>query len=94
MMLWPPDLKRLKNSALGKYISKYMTPTIEVVRLLTLAPMALGAWNHNFWFIAVAYSFVCLVQWASFPTPRRAFSHEIRVTAESPLGTQQSLVIS
>jgi hypothetical protein len=27
MMIWPPDLERLKRTALGQYISKYMTPT-------------------------------------------------------------------
>ena len=47
MMIWPPDLERLKNSPLGKYISEYMTPTIEAVRLLALVPMAWGAWIHD-----------------------------------------------
>lgn len=47
MMIWPPDLERLKNSALGNYMSKYMTRIIEAVRLMTLAPMAWGAWTHN-----------------------------------------------
>lgn len=71
MMLWPPDLKRLKNSALGKYISKYMTLTIEVVRLLTLAAMAWEAWNHNFWFIALGL-LILLFAWCNgLVFPRR-----------------------
>lgn len=53
MMIWPPDLERMKNSALGNYISKYMTPTIEAIRLLSLVPMAWGAWIHNLWLIAL-----------------------------------------
>ena len=62
MMLWPPDLERLKKSALGKYASKYMTPAAEVVRFLTLVPMAWGAWIHNSWFIALGL-LVLLMAW-------------------------------
>jgi hypothetical protein len=45
MMIWPPDVENVKNSSFGNYVSKYMTPKIEVVRLLTLVPMAWGAWT-------------------------------------------------
>src|SRR5215469_11082625 len=41
-MIWPPDLERLKRSVLGQYISKYMTRTVEVIRFLSLVPMAWG----------------------------------------------------
>ena len=51
MMIWPPKVENVKNSPLGKYVSKYMSPTIEVVRLLTLVPMAWGAWTHHTWLI-------------------------------------------
>jgi hypothetical protein len=51
MMVWPPDLEQLKNSPLGKYISKHMTAAVEAIRFLTLIPMAWGAWIHNPWFI-------------------------------------------
>ena len=44
MMMWPPNLEKMKNSPLGNYISKYMTSTIEAIRLLSLAPMA---WEHG-----------------------------------------------
>jgi hypothetical protein len=47
MMIWPPDLERIKNSRFGGYIKKYITPIVETIRLLTLAPMAYGAWFHE-----------------------------------------------
>jgi hypothetical protein len=40
-------LEVLKASKLGRYVKQYMTPTIEVIRLLTLVPMAYGAWKHT-----------------------------------------------
>lgn len=64
MMIWPPDLEGLKNSSLGKYVSKYMTPTIEAVRLLTLVPMAWGAWTHRLQFIVLGL-FVLLLAWCN-----------------------------
>jgi hypothetical protein len=47
LMKWAPDLERIKNSALGHYLKVYMTPAVELARLLTLAPMAYGAWEHE-----------------------------------------------
>ena len=64
MMIWPPDLERLKNSPLGNYVSKYMTPTIEALRLLTLVPMAWGAWTHRLRWIALGL-IVLLLAWCS-----------------------------
>ena len=63
-MIWLPNLERLKNSRLGNYVSKYMTPTIEVVRLLTLVPMAWGAWVHNLGLIALGLV-ILLLAWCS-----------------------------
>jgi hypothetical protein len=40
MLKWTPDLEKLKRSAFGRYIEKYMTPFIEAIRLLSLIPMA------------------------------------------------------
>lgn len=48
MLKWTPDLEKLKRSSFGRYIKKYMTQFIELTRLLTLVPMAYGAWNHDF----------------------------------------------
>lgn len=71
MMIWPPDLERLRNSSLGKYVSKCMTPTIEAVRLLTLVPMAWGAWTHRLQLIALGL-FVLLLAWCNgLILPRR-----------------------
>jgi hypothetical protein len=64
MMVWPPDLERLKNSSLGRYLSKYMTPTIEAVRLQTLVPMAWGGWIHSLWPIALGM-LVLLLAWCN-----------------------------
>ena len=64
MIIWPPDLERLKNSSLGRYVSKYMTPTIEAVRFLTLVPMAWGAWIHSFSLIGLGL-LVLLLAWCN-----------------------------
>lgn len=60
MMIWPPDLERLKRSVLGQYISKFMTRTVEVIRFLSLVPMAWGAWFHNFWIIVLGLEILLL----------------------------------
>jgi hypothetical protein len=64
MMIWPPDLERLKNSSLGNYVSKYMTPTIEAVRFPTLVPMGWGAWSHKFSLIGLGL-LVLLLAWCN-----------------------------
>jgi hypothetical protein len=72
MMIWPPDLEKLKNSALGNYISKYMTPAIEAIRFLTLIPMAWGAWIHSLSLICLGL-LILLVAWCKgliFPQRR------------------------
>lgn len=53
MMKWPPDLERLKSSPLGRYIKRNMTPAIEALRLISLVPMAYGAWKHQFLYVLV-----------------------------------------
>ena len=53
MMIWAPELGGMKNSALGNYISKYMIPIVEVVRFLSLVPMAGGTWSRHVWLIAL-----------------------------------------
>jgi|SRR5215469_5579301 len=63
-MIWPPHLERLKRSVLGQYISKYMTRTVEVIRFLSLVPMAWGAWIHNFWMIVLGLV-ILLLAWCS-----------------------------
>lgn len=72
MMIWPPDLGRLKNSSLGKYVSKYMTPTIEAVRLLTLVPMGWGAWTQSLRWIALGLVVLVLAWCNGLLLPRHA----------------------
>jgi hypothetical protein len=63
----------MKNSPLGNYISKYMTSTIEAIRLLSLVPMAWGAWIHNLWSIALGF-LILLLAWCNRPTTSRVAS--------------------
>ena len=70
MMIWPPDLEKLKNSSFGKYIAKHMTPTVEAIRFLSLAPMGWGAWAHNLWFIGLGLLIV-LLAWCNGLIRRR-----------------------
>lgn len=49
---------------LGQYFSKYMTRTVEVIRFLSLAPMAWGAWIHNFWIIVIGLA-ILLLAWCN-----------------------------
>lgn len=62
MMASPLDLEKLKNSRLGRYVSRYMTPAIEVVRLLTLVPMASGAWTHHIWLIVLGLAMLLMAR--------------------------------
>ena len=64
MLKWTPNLEKLKRSAFGRYIKKYMTPFIELTRLLTLVPMAYGAWSHDFRFIVLALV-ILVVAWCN-----------------------------
>ncbi|HEX8878461.1 MAG TPA: hypothetical protein VF749_00440 [Candidatus Acidoferrum sp.] len=64
MMIWPPNVENVKNSPFGKYVLQYMTPTIEAVRLLTLVPMAWGAWTHHIWLIELGLVLL-LLAWSN-----------------------------
>jgi hypothetical protein len=41
------DLEALERTVLGTYVRRYMTPTIQVVRLCGFLAMAIGAWYHS-----------------------------------------------
>jgi hypothetical protein len=69
MIRWRPDLEALRQSALGRYIGKYMTPVVQAVRLLSLVPMAYGAWVHDFTFIVVGLVILALA-WGNGLTRR------------------------
>lgn len=64
MMKWPPDLERLKSSRLGRYIKKSMPPGIEGLRLISLVPMAYGAWKHRVGYILLGL-LVLVVAWCN-----------------------------
>jgi hypothetical protein len=40
------DLEALKRSALVLYVGRYMTPTMQVLRVCGFLAMAAGAWYH------------------------------------------------
>jgi hypothetical protein len=64
MITWPPDLERLKRSALGRYVSTCMTPAIELTRLLSLVPLAYGAWTHEIRYVLFGL-LVLVVAWCN-----------------------------
>jgi len=73
MMIWPPvsDLERIRASVSGKYLKRSMTPAVEATRLLSLLPMAFGAWEHTFWptWLGIV---ILIVAWANgFLFPRK-----------------------
>lgn len=45
------NLKKLKKSSFGTYIQRFMTKSMEIVRLLGFAIMILGAWFNLIWVI-------------------------------------------
>jgi hypothetical protein len=54
------NLEPYKQSAVGKYISKYMTHTMEAIRGLGMIAMAFGAWWHAVWLILVGAAVIIL----------------------------------
>ena len=56
------NLEKQKSSRFGIYVRKYMTRTMEMLRLLGYILMALGAWHHTPWIIALGF-FMILGAW-------------------------------
>jgi hypothetical protein len=56
------NLEKYKESRFGKYISRYMTRTIEMIRFAGYAIMAIGAWFHAIWLIPLGL-LVILLGW-------------------------------
>jgi hypothetical protein len=64
------DFTRIKDSARGRYLKRYMTPAMEAVRLAGTIPISLGAWFHIPWLIPVGLA-VTVFGWVRgllFPT--------------------------
>jgi hypothetical protein len=40
------SLERQRDSTLGRYVARWMSPAAEVVRLIGFAVSAVGAWRH------------------------------------------------
>jgi hypothetical protein len=73
IMLLTMDFTWIKESAVGRYLAWEMTPAMQALRLAGTIPMALGAWYHQWWAIALGLLIV-LFGWLRgliFP-PRRA----------------------
>ena len=46
-LIWLADLEPRKQSPLGRYVAKYMTPSMQEARFAGNAVMALGAWYRR-----------------------------------------------
>lgn len=57
------DLTYLKQSKLGKYMKKYMTKHMEILRSIGYLPMVIGAWFHLFILIPIG---LCIILFAWF----------------------------
>jgi hypothetical protein len=44
-------LERYRDSAAGRYVLRYMTPSAQAVRFVGAILMAWGAWARSWWFI-------------------------------------------
>lgn len=58
LMLATLDFSRIRDSAIGRYLKRSMTRAMEAVRLAGTLPMALGAWYHLPWLIALGLPIV------------------------------------
>lgn len=56
------NLEKLKNSTLGKYVKKYMTVKIEVLRLIGDIFTIFGAWNRQ-WQIIILGIAIVIAAW-------------------------------
>jgi hypothetical protein len=70
IITWVP-LARYRDSALGRYIDRYMTSAMRLVRFAGLVIAVIGAWYHIVMFIPVGIIIVLLgwLRGLLFPTP-------------------------
>lgn len=52
------DVTWIKNSAVGRYLKRAMTHTMEAVRLAGTVPIVFGAWFHQPWLIVPGFLIV------------------------------------
>src|SRR6266568_7516344 len=58
IILKTADLEPYKESALGKYLRKYMTPAMQALRLCGFGIMMVGTWLHKPWVIGAGFATV------------------------------------
>ena len=63
------NLERIRDSAAGAYLRKYMTPAVQAVRFGGLLVMILGAWYHVLWPIAVGLLVILFAWFRGFLLP-------------------------
>lgn len=56
------DLEKIKFSSFGRYIQKYMTRSMEIVRIIGFTVMVLGAWFHLASFVLCGF-IIILAGW-------------------------------
>jgi hypothetical protein len=56
------DFAYVRDSALGRYLARYMTPAMVAVRLLGTVPMVVGAWLRVWWLIPLGVA-ITLFGW-------------------------------
>jgi hypothetical protein len=54
------DLEKLKQSAFGRYIGRYMTGLAQFWRLAGFGVMVIGAWYHLAWLIPLGLAAILL----------------------------------
>ncbi len=54
------NLEPYKQSALGQYIQRYMSPVVVALRMIGLVVMMIGAWLQVFWTIPLGLAIVVL----------------------------------
>lgn len=91
LILWSDYLESLKQSNFGKYVKLSMTPLVQALRLLTLIPMAYGAWTHkpSFFFLGI---FLLVLCWSYGLSWRRLL--QILASTFATLGSAAILLIT
>ncbi|MFA6456424.1 MAG: hypothetical protein WCW40_06330 [Bacteroidota bacterium] len=56
------NLERIKNSAFGKYYKRIYSKTVEFIRLVGFAIMAVASWNQSLQFAGAGFA-VILMTW-------------------------------
>jgi hypothetical protein len=60
ILLCKVNLEHYKSSKLGQYVARYMTHTVEAIRLLGFLVMAVGCWFHEIWLVPTGIAVVGL----------------------------------